>query len=191
MITLNLARKAIRNGGIVVYPTDTVFGIGCDAFNQEAVEKLFDLNGKKEVGLSIMLNSAEIVKEYCEINETSKRIIEEFLPGPITLILKSKKKLAEGVERDGNVAIRVPANKTALELAKDGAVITTSANKHGSKIAKNLNEAKRVFGSECHYLDGEEPKGIESTIIDLTKDVPEIKRIGALYTPILEGIIDF
>ena len=191
MITLNLARKAIRNGEIVVYPTDTVFGIGCDAFNQEAVEKLFDLKGKKEAGLSIMLNSAEIVKEYCEINETSRRIVEEFLPGPVTLILKSKKKLAEGVERDGNVAIRVPANKTALELAKDGAVITTSANKHGSKIAKSLNEAKRVFGSECNYLDGEEPKGIESTIIDLTKDVPEIKRIGALYTPILEGIIDF
>ena len=139
MITLNLARKAIRNGGIVVYPTDTVFGIGCDAFNQEAVEKLLDLKGKKEAGLSIMLNSAEIVKEYCEINETSKRIVEEFLPGPITLILKSKKKLAEGVERDGNIAIRVPANKTALELAKDGAVITTSANKHNSEIAKSMD----------------------------------------------------
>ena len=191
MITINLARKAIQNGEIVVYPTDTVFGMGCDAFNQDAVEKLFELKGKKEAGLSIMLNNAEVVEEYGEINETSKRIIEEFLPGPITLILKSKKKLAEGVERDGNVAIRVPANKTALELAKDGAVITTSANKHGSKIAKSLNEANRVFGSECHYLDGEEPKGIESTIIDLTKDVPEIKRICALYTPILEGIIDF
>ena len=97
MITINLARKAIQNGEIVVYPTDTVFGMGCDPFNQKAVEKLFDLKGKKEAGLSIMLNSAEIVKEYCEINETSKRIVEEFLPGPITLILKSKKKLAEGV----------------------------------------------------------------------------------------------
>ena len=191
MISVDLARKAIQNGEIVVYPTDTVFGIGCDARNQKAVEKLFSLKGKKETGLSIMLNSAKIVKEYGEINETSKRIIEEFLPGPITLILKSKKKLAEGVEKGGNVAIRVPANKTALKLAKDGPVITTSANKHGCKIAESLNEAKKVFGTECHYLDGEEPKGIESTIIDLTKDVPEIKRIGALYTPILEGIIEF
>ena len=191
MISIDLAIKAIQDGKIVVYPTDTVFGMGCDAFNQNAVEKLFELKGKKEAGLSIMLNNAEVVEEYGEINETSKRIVEEFLPGPITLILKSKKKFAKGVERDGNIGIRVPANKTALELAKDGPVITTSANEHGSEIAKSLKEAKNVFGDECHYLDGEEPKGIESTIIDLTKDVPEIKRIGALYTPILEGIIEF
>jgi len=191
MIPIDLARKAIQNGEIIVYPTDTVFGIGCDAFNQEAVEKLFELKGKKEEGLSIMLNNAEAVEEYGELNETSKRIVDEFLPGPVTLIVKSKKKFAKGVERDGNIGIRVPANKTALELAKDGPVITTSANKHGSDIAGSLDEAKKVFGDECHYLSGEEPKGIESTIIDLTKDVPEIKRIGALYTPILEGIIEF
>ena len=60
MISVDLARKAIQNGEIVVYPTDTVFGIGCDARNQKAVEKLFNLKGKKETGLSIMLNSAKI-----------------------------------------------------------------------------------------------------------------------------------
>ena len=191
MVSIEHARKAIQDGEIVVYPTDTVFGIGCDPFNQEAVEKLFELKGKKESGLSIMLNNSRIIGEYCMLNEISKRIINEFLPGPITLILKSRKELANGVERNGNLAIRVPANKTALELAENGPVITTSANKHGSEIAKSLNEAKKVFGSKCHYLDGEKPKGVESTIIDLTKDEPEIKRIGALYTPILEGIIEF
>jgi len=191
MISIERARKAIQDGEIVVYPTDTVFGIGCDPFNQEAVEKLFELKGKKESGLSIMLNNSRIIGEYCILNEISKRIINEFLPGPITLILKSRKELANGVERNGNLAIRVPANKTALELAENGPVITTSANKHGSEIANSLSEAKKIFGSKCHYLDGEKPKGIESTIIDLTKDEPEIKRIGALYTPILEGIIEF
>ena len=97
MISIDLARKAIQDGEIVVYPTDTVFGMGCDAFNQNAVEKLFELKGKKEAGLSIMLNNAEVVEEYGEINETSKRIVKEFLPGPVTLIIKSKKKFAKGV----------------------------------------------------------------------------------------------
>jgi L-threonylcarbamoyladenylate synthase len=191
MISTKQARRAIQDGGIVVYPTDTVFGMGCDPFNQEAVDKLFELKGKKESGLSIMLSNTTAIEEYCVLNDISKKIINEFLPGPITLILKSRKELANGVERNGNLAIRVPANKTALELAENGPVITTSANKHGSEIATSLNEAKEIFGSKCHYLDGEKPKGIESTIIDLTKNEPEIKRIGALYTPILEGIIEF
>jgi len=191
MISTKQARTAIQDGEIVVYPTDTVFGMGCDPFNQEAVDKLFELKGKKESGLSIMLSNTTAIEEYCVLNEISKKVINEFLPGPITLILKSRKELANGVERNGNLAIRVPANKTALELAENGPIITTSANKHGSEIATSLNEANEVFGSKCHYLDVEIPKGIESTIIDLTKNEPEIKRIGALYTPILEGIIEF
>jgi tRNA A37 threonylcarbamoyladenosine synthetase subunit TsaC/SUA5/YrdC len=78
-----------------------------------------------------------------------------------------------------------------LELAKESPVITTSANKHNSEIAKSMDEAIQTFGSQCAYLDGEKPMGVESTIIDLTQDKPKIKRIGALYSSILEGIIEF
>ena len=190
MVSINEAKKAIQNGKIVIYPTDTVWGMGCDPFNQKAVDELFRIKGKKRNGLSIMLNNVNLIYDFCEVNKKAKKIVDEFLPGPITLILKSKKDFAKGVTRNGNIAIRIPLNKTALDLAANQPIITTSVNLHGEKIARNLDEAKEKFGSNCHYLDGEEPKGIESTIIDLTENKPEITRIGALYSTILEGMLE-
>ena len=190
MVSINEAEKAIQNGKIVIYPTDTVWGMGCDPFNQKAVNELFKIKGKKTDGLSIMLNNVKLIYDYCEVNKKAKKIIEEFLPGPVTLILKSKKDFAKGVTRNGNIAIRIPLNNTALNLAANQPIVTTSVNLHGKKIAQNLDEAKEIFGSNCHYLDGEEPKGIESTIINLTEKNPEIMRIGALYSTILEGMLE-
>ena len=69
-------------------------------------------------------------------------------------------------------------------------VVTTSANLHGEKIAEDIEEANDIFGKSCYYLDGEKPKGIESTIIDLTENEPKIARIGALYSTILEGMFE-
>ncbi len=190
MESIREARNELQNGKIIIYPTDTVWGMGCDPFNQKAIDELFNIKGKKIEGLSVMFNDIEKIYETCETNETSKKIIEEFLPGPVTLILKSKEKFAKGVMRNGNIAIRVPMNETALNLAKEIPVVTTSANLHGEKIAENIKEAKEIFGPTCFYLDGEKPKGIESTIIDLTGNKPEITRIGALYSTILEGMFE-
>jgi L-threonylcarbamoyladenylate synthase len=191
MISIEEAREAIRNGEIVIYPTDTVLGMGCDPFNQTAVDKLFEIKGKQSDGLSIMLNNKKEIYNYCEVNKKYEKIISDFLPGPITLIMKSKKKFAKGVTKNGNIAIRIPLNKTANDLAKDKPVITTSANIHGEKIAANIKEAKNIFQNNCYYLDGDKPTNIESTIIDLSKDRPEIRRIGALYSTILEGMFEF
>jgi len=190
MVSINEAEKAIQNGKIVIYPTDTVWGMGCDPFNQKAVDELFKIKGKKTDGLSIMLNNVKLIYDYCEMNKMAKKIVEEFLPGPITLVLKSKKDFAKGVTKNGNIAIRIPLNSTALDLAANQPIVTTSVNLHGEKIARNLKEAKKIFGSNCHYLDGEKPKGIESTIINLTENKPEITRIGALYSTILEGMFE-
>ena len=190
MVSINEAKKTIQNGKIVIYPTDTVWGMGCDPFNQKAVDELFRIKGKKIDGLSIMLSDINLIYDFCEVNKKAKKIVEEFLPGPITLILKSKKEFAKGVTRNGNIAIRIPLNNTALDLAANQPIVTTSVNLHGEKIARSLDEAKEIFGSNCHYLNGEEPKGIESTIIDLTESKPEITRIGALYSTILEGMLE-
>ena len=190
MISIDEARKALNDGKIIVYPTDTVWGMGCDPFDQKAIDKLFTVKGKKLDGLSIMFSHKKGIYDVCEINKKAKKIIEEFLPGPITLILKSKKEFAKGVTRNGNVAVRIPLNRTSMDLAKDMPVVTTSANLHGEKIAEDIEEAKEIFGKSCYYLDGEKPKGIESTIIDLTKNEPQIARIGALYSTILEGMFE-
>ena len=190
MISIDEARKALGDGKIIVYPTDTVWGMGCDPFDQKAIDNLFTVKGKKLDGLSIMFSHKKGIYDSCEINKKAKKIIEEFLPGPITLILKSKKEFAKGVTRNGNVAVRIPLNRTSMDLAKDMPVVTTSANLHGEKIAEDIEEAKEIFGKSCYYLDGEKPKGIESTIIDLTENEPKIARIGALYSTILEGMFE-
>lgn len=190
MVSLEEAKKALQNGKLLIYPTDTVWGMGCDASNQKAVDKLFELKGKKQDGMSVMFNNKEQIYNTCNTNKKARKIIEEFLPGPVTLILKSKKEFAKGVTRNGNLGVRMPLNETSTQLAKELPVITTSVNLHGHEIAKTLDEAEKIFGNNCIYLDGEKPKGIESTIINLTNDEPEITRIGALYSTILEGILE-
>jgi len=189
MLTIDEARSALKKGKIIVYPTDTVWGIGCNPFDQESVDNLFKIKGKKENGVSILLNNVNLIYEYCIISKKQKDIIEKLFPGPVTAILKSKVEFAEGVTRNGNIAIRIPKNNTSISLAKKNPIITTSANIHGENIAKNLNEAKKIFGNSCIYLDGEKPNGVESTIINLTNDTPKIVRIGALYGNTLENII--
>ena len=189
MLTIDEARSALKKGKIIVYPTDTVWGIGCNPFDQKAVNNLFKIKGKKENGVSILVNNKDLISEYCIMNAKQEDIIEKLFPGPVTAILKSKVKFAEGVTRNGNIAMRIPKNNTSISLVKYTPIITTSANIHGENIAKNLNEAKKIFGSSCIYLHGEKPTGIESTIIDLTKDTPKIVRIGALYGNSLEDVI--
>ena len=168
MLTIDEARSALKKGKIIIYPTDTVWGIGCNPFDQESVDNLFHLKGKKENGVSIMVNNKDLISEFCITNAKQKDIIDKLFPGPVTVILESKVEFAKGVTRNGNIAIRIPKNITSISLVKDNPIITTSANIHGESIAKNLNEAKKIFGSSCIYLDGEKPTGIESTIIDLT-----------------------
>ena len=145
MISIEEAREAIRNDEIVIYPTDTVLGMGCNPFSQKAVDKLFEIKGKKSNGLSIMLNNTTEIYDYGIVNKKYENIISNFLPGPITLIMKSKKKFAEGVTRNENIAIRIPLNKTSNDLAKNIPVITTSANIHGKDIAKDISEAKIII----------------------------------------------
>ena len=145
MVSLEEAKKALQNGKLLIYPTDTVWGMGCDASNQKAVDKLFELKGKKQDGMSVMFNNKEQIYNTCDTNKKAKKIIEEFLPGPVTLILKSKKEFAKGVTRNGNLGVRMPLNETSIKLAKELPVITTSVNLHGHEIAKTLDEAEKIL----------------------------------------------
>ena len=189
MTSINEARNALKNGSVIIYPTDTVWGIGCDPFNQKSVDNLFKIKGKKEEGLSILINNKELISEYCLTTTENNKIINKLFPGPVTVILKSKVNFAKGVTKNGNIAIRIPNNETSISLVKENPIITTSANIHGMDVVKNIEEARKIFGNSCIYLNGKKPIGIESTIINLTGDLPKIVRIGALYGTTLEDII--
>ena len=133
MTSIREARNALKNGSLIIYPTDTVWGIGCDPFNQESVDNLFKIKGKKENGVSILINDKKMIPEYCLVKKTYINIIEKLLPGPVTLILKSKVTFAKGVTKNDNIAVRIPKNKTSISLVKENPIITTSANLHGKE----------------------------------------------------------
>ena len=185
-VSIEKAITHLKDGGIVIYPTDTVWGLGCNALNEKAVRQLRKIKGKAKNGMSIVLPNIETVKTFCKVSRNEEEILKKNLPGPFTFILKTSIKFPEGVCLNGKVGVRIPKNNTAIKLSSEFPVISTSANKHGKVPADDIEDAKAVFGSEILYLDGEKPLGIESTIVDVDNGEVEVIRNGAGYLKLTE-----
>ncbi len=165
----------LKKGRVVVYPTDTLYGLGADPFDEDAVMEVFRLKRMETRVLSVAFSSIEQAERYAEVPEWVKNL----LPGPITIVTRARKDW-KYITKEGKIGIRVPDNRTALELLENcGPLTSTSANIHG-KEAKTLEEIKSIFGNSVIYIEGEEPKYREpSTIIDIT-DGLKIIRNGAM-----------
>ena len=133
---ITLAIESIKNGGIVIFPTDTVYGIGCDPYNENAVERIYGLKNRDNTKpLPILGYSKRILENIVEFDKTTNRITEKFWPGRLTIVLPLKddklKKLSRGTN---TLAVRVPNNKCVLAfLKKCELVVGTSANISGKK----------------------------------------------------------
>jgi L-threonylcarbamoyladenylate synthase len=129
---VNEAVNTLKDGGLVVYPTETVYGIGVDATNPEAVRNLTEYKNRPfGKPYSIAVTDQKMAEEYVELNSTGKNLYQEFLPGPLTVISKGKHKVAPGVEsEEGTLGIRIPDYKLVFDIiTKFGKPITsTSAN---------------------------------------------------------------
>jgi len=178
----------LKKGGLVIYPTETVYGIGVDATNPKAVEKLNNYK-QRPFGkpYSIVVADQKMAEEYVELNQTAKNLYQQFLPGPITVVSKGKHKVAPGIESEtGTLGIRIPDYKLVIEIVKAlGKPITaTSANasyqKRPYQIADILdNLSARQKGLLDLIIDaGELPHNEPSTVIDTTLDDPVILRQG-------------
>ena len=179
--------RAVREGSIVAFPTETVYGLAVNAADEKAVERLYGLK-KRSRGKPFTVHIADIKiisKMGCRISEKAAGLMRKFWPGPLTIILKSK---------DGRkVGFRMPANKVALELIRRAGVpvIAPSANISGKKPPKSAREAlKDLEGKIDIALDaGRTDIGIESTVIDLTVNPPVILRQGAISGKKLEKVL--
>lgn len=173
------AVEVLKKGGVVLYPTDTLYGLGVDYENKQAVEKLRNLKGGKR--MSVIVSDIEMAKKYVEIDERTEKIIQEFLPGKLTLILP---KIG-----GGNLGVRIPNNDIALNLVKAlGRPITsTSANKTGEPTKFSVEDILKDIEVD-YVLDGGVLKDHASTIIDLTGEDIKILREGAITKEQLEGI---
>ena len=179
------AARLVKNGGVIVYPTDTVYGVGCDPFNEDSVKRLFKIKGERTKPFPILAHGIEDVEKIAHITDEALKLAKKFWPGPLTMVLQKKPSLPNIVTAHLNsVAVRVPNHDIALELIRQsgGLLIGTSANKTGKKPPQTALEAARQIGEEVDLIldGGMAPIGASSAIVDLTGDRPKILRKGPI-----------
>ena len=180
------AGAAIRQGQIVVLPTDTVYGVGCDAFDADAVAAVLAAKGRgRDMPPPVLIPTARTAHGLAaHVPDYASTLMERFWPGPLTVILTAHTSLHWDLgDTNGTVALRVPDNAIALELLGDiGPMAATSANTTGAPAARSLDEAQQMLGeSVAVYLDGgPNVDSAPSTIVDCTGEAPVTLRLGAL-----------
>ena len=177
---LKKASDIIKNNGIVIYPTETVYGIGANIFSNIALEKVFAIKKRyKDKPVSVAVSDFGMMEDLVYIGKKEKRFIDRFLPGPVTVILKKKEKIPDILTSGSElVGIRFPAHESTIELIQlAGVPITsTSANISGEATPKRVAQIK----IEADYIiDGGDCYGEPSTVVDLVNC--RILRKGAKY----------
>ena len=197
MEIITKAAKIINEGGLVSFPTETVYGLGANAFSQEACLKIYEAKGRPSNNpLIVHVSGVEQAEELAIFNKDAY-LLNKLWPGPLTMVLpkKNNSKLAACVTAGlDTVAIRVPAHKVAKGLIlKSGVPIAApSANKSGYLSATSHEHVKDAFKKEEIFIIESESKtlyGLESTIIDLSTSVPTILRFGFITKQAIEQII--
>lgn len=187
--------RILREGGLVVFPTETVYGLGANAFDERAVEKIFKAKGRPQDNpLIVHISSLEQVKELAaEIPDAFYKLAQKFMPGPLTIILKKSDKVPYVVTAGGEtVGIRMPKNPYTRELiAKSFPLAAPSANRSKHISPTTAQHVYEDLNGEVDLIldDGPCEVGIESTVLDLTVDVPTILRPGAVTADMLLDIV--
>ena len=189
------AAEAIRRGELVVLPTDTVYGVGADAFSAEGVAAILAAKGRgREMPPPVLIPSPRTVDGLAtHVPDYARDLIKAFWPGPLTLVLHAQSSLMWDLgDTNGTVALRMPQDDTALKiLVEVGPMAVSSANLSGQPAAKTVLDAAAQLGSVVSvYLDaGPSAGGLASTILDCTDDAPVILRAGALSVGQIQQVL--
>ncbi|GAA1756631.1 L-threonylcarbamoyladenylate synthase [Streptomonospora arabica] len=188
------AASSVRRGELVVLPTDTVYGIGADAFSPAAVSALLDAKGRgRDMPPPVLVGSVRAAQALIEdLGNYGQDLIEEFWPGPLTIVCAAAPSLSWDLgDTKGTVAVRMPMHPVALELLKEvGPMAVSSANLSGHPAATTAQEAEKQLGdAAAAYLDGGACEDdVPSTIVDLTYAVPRVLRDGAISVQRLRAV---
>jgi L-threonylcarbamoyladenylate synthase len=192
---ISAAVDVARSGGLVVLPTDTVYGLGADAFSPEAVSRLLAAREQeRRVPPSVLVGSVRAATALAEsLGAFGQDLIDEFWPGPLTLVLRASSTLKWDLgDTNGTVAVRMPLHPVALELLRrTGPLAVSSASKTGAPAGPTVADAESQLGDAVEvYLDGglcEETA--PSTIVDLTGSMPRVLRGGAITADQLRKVV--
>ncbi|HZG03472.1 MAG TPA: L-threonylcarbamoyladenylate synthase [Streptomyces sp.] len=192
---LREAASAVRRGELVVLPTDTVYGIGADAFSQEAVADLLAAKGRgRGMPSPVLIGSPNTLHGLVtDFSEQAWELVDAFWPGALTLVARHQPSLTWDLgETQGTVAVRMPLHPVAIELLTDvGPMAVSSANLTGHPAPQDCDAAQEMLGdSVAVYLDGgPTPDSVPSSIVDVTGPVPRLLRAGALGVEELRKVV--
>ncbi|MDO9530081.1 MAG: L-threonylcarbamoyladenylate synthase [Syntrophales bacterium] len=186
------AVEILKKGGVIAYPTETFYGLGADAKNVEAVEKIYDIKGRDyKDPVSIIIGDKQDLTGFAEdVPEVSRRLMEKFWPGGLTLVFKASSNISPRLTGGtGKIGIRLSSNIIASHLSKtlSGPITATSANLSGAKECSSADEVINCFKDKIDMVvdGGQTPGGLGSTIVDVTTDPPTILRQGIIPPSLL------
>jgi L-threonylcarbamoyladenylate synthase len=192
---IRMAASSVSNGDLVVLPTDTVYGVGADAFQAAAVAGLLRAKGRdRSFPVPVLVGSWSTIDGLVTaVDERTRSLVEAFWPGALTLVVRHAPSLNWDLgDANGTVAVRMPLHPVAIELLEaTGPLAVSSANRHGEPAAQTAAEARAQLGEDVAvYLeDGPATGGVASTIVDVTPDRPRILRVGAISVEMLREVV--
>jgi len=176
----------LKQGGLVAFPTDTVYGLGAWANLHQAVARVYRVKGRPQnMALPLLLADTSQISDVAEsVSQITWLLAHNFLPGALTLVLPKSNSVPDIITAGGNtVAVRIPAHPVPVALAEDlGPIVGTSANLSGKPSALTAEEVYSQFGDKIDLVidGGRCPGGRESTIVDVTGEIPKVLREGAI-----------
>jgi L-threonylcarbamoyladenylate synthase len=190
---INTAAGVIKNGGLVAFPTETVYGLGANALDETAVKSIFEMKGRPQDNpLIVHVDSTLAARRIAAFNDKAEKLADAYWPGPLTMVLPSigiPASVSAGLD---TVGVRMPDCDAALSLiaAAGVPIAAPSANRSGSPSPTRAEHVHSDFGDSLLILDaGECSIGVESTVVDMTKDVPVILRPGAITLDMIKECI--
>lgn len=190
------AASALRQGKLVIFPTETVYGLAADAFDAGAAAKVFAAKHRPLTdALPVQIGDKQDIKKVAEaVPAVAQKLIDKFMPGPITLILKKNANIPEIVTANGaSIGIRMPDHPVALKLLWEFGcpIIATSANISGGLEPKTAADAVAQVGESVEIVldSGPSEFGRSSTVVDVTQPIPKILRIGALPIEEIRAVV--
>ena len=193
---IRMAVGAAKSGRLIVMPTDTLYGIGCDAFDSEAVGALLAAKGRgRDMPVPVLVGSWHTVDGLVlGVGSQTRDLVEAFWPGGLSLVVEQAPSLAWDLgDTDGTVMLRMPLHPVAIEILREvGPMAVSSANVSGQPPATTMAAARDQLGEEIAvYLDGgTSPKAEASTIVDMTGRSPRVLREGAVSTAAIAEVLD-